>query len=150
MLQQQGFDFLAAQYADNNHFVYPEHQDYDPGWNGRGGWGDLYPANTPCLTICQGSSFKDMVFVRAFLRATAALPPETQKLILRKRWLAPTLQMLLRRCYKAGKTEDDYFTGKMHPPVFDGDLVDEEKMVRLAHEMTPDRIPPVVRLAGDR
>src|SRR4051812_39420795 len=75
MLQQQGFDFLAGQYSDNNLFVYPEHQDYDPGWNGRGGWGDLYPANTPCLTTCQGSSFKDQVFVRAFLSAAAALPP---------------------------------------------------------------------------
>src|SRR4051812_27870535 len=50
MIQPEAWDFLAAQYADNNHFVYPEHQDYNPGWNGRGGWGDVYPANTPCIT----------------------------------------------------------------------------------------------------
>jgi hypothetical protein len=144
MLQQQGHAFMAAQFTNNNHFIYPEHHDYDAGWNGRGGWGDLYPANVPYVTICQGSSHMDQAFLRAYLSATAALPPATQKLILEKKLLAPTLQALLRRTYKAGKTEGDYFTGKVHPPVFDRDLIDEENMARLAHEMTPERIPPVV------
>ena len=147
-LQQPGFLFLAAQYADNNHFIYPEHQDHDPGWNGRGGWGDLFPANVPMATTCQGSSYRDQAFLSAFLSATAAIPPETQKLILRKQMLAPTLQSLLRRTYRPGaKAEEDYFTGKAHPAVFDGDQLDEEKMTRLAHEMTLEKIPPVVRLA---
>lgn len=147
-LQQPGFTFLAGQYADNNHFIYPEHQDHDPGWNGRGGWGDLFPANVPMVTTCQGSSYRDQAFLSAYLSAIAALPQETQKLILRKQMLAPTLQSLLRRTYRPGaKAEEDYFTGKAHPVVFDGDQLDEEKMARLAHEMTLDKIPPVVRLA---
>lgn len=146
-LSDQGsFSFLAGQYADSNLFIYPEHGDHDPGWNGRDGWGDLFPANVPMVTICQGSSYKDQAFLSAFLSAAAALPRETQTFILRKQWLAPTLQMLLRRSYKTCQTDEDYFSGKAHPVVFDGGLLDEEKMARLAHDMTPDRIPPVVRL----
>lgn len=143
---QRSLGFLAGQYADSNAFIYPEHGDHDPGWNGRGGWGDLFPANVPMLTICQGSSYMDQAFLSAFLSATAALPPETQKLILRRQWLAPTLQMLLRRSYRPCKTEEDYLSGKAHPVVFDGNLLDEERMARLAHEMTVEKIPPVVRL----
>lgn len=145
-IHDKGFAFLAAQYVNNNLFVYPEHQDHDPGWNGHGGWGDLYPANSPYITISQGSSFTDRPFVNAFLSATAALPPETQSLLISKRLLAPTLQTLLRRSYRPVKTLDDYFTGKAHPVVFDGAQIDEEKMVMLAHAMTPSLVPPVALL----
>ncbi len=146
MTAQEGFNFLAGQYIHNNLFVYPEHQDYDPGWNGRGGWGDLFPANTPALTISQGSSTSDLPFVRAFLSTTAALPPDVLKLVTERQMLAPTLQALLRRSYKAAPKDEDYFTGRAHPVVFDGNLLDEAGMVRLAHEMTVEKLPPVVSL----
>ncbi|MFZ4763905.1 MAG: hypothetical protein ACOYMN_03035, partial [Roseimicrobium sp.] len=143
---QSGFEFLQAQYLNNNLFVYPEHQDHDAGWNGRGGWGDLLPANNPCFTISQGSSFTDQPFVRAFLSTAAAFPPETQALLLKKRLLAPTLQALLRQCYGIAKSDEDYFTGKAHPAVFDGSQLDEGKMVLRAHIMTPSLVPPVALL----
>ncbi|WP_038159081.1 hypothetical protein [Verrucomicrobium sp. BvORR106] len=146
MGNRQGFEFLNAQYLGNNLYFYPEHQDYDPGWNGRNGWGDLYAANTPFVVISQGSSFTDQPFLQAFFGAAAALPPETQQLLLRNRILAPTLQAIFRKSNRMVKTEADYFTGAAHPPVFDGGQIDETKMVTEAHDMLPPLIPPVAIL----
>jgi hypothetical protein len=147
MMDPGGNRFLAQQYLSNNLFIYPEHQDYDIGANGvGGGYGDLLPVNSPCLLISQGSSFTDQPFLQALLSTTAAFPPETQKLLIEKHLLMPTLQSIFRRSNKQVQTADDYFTGKAHPPVFDGRQIDEEKMVGIAHDMTPAKIPPVVLL----
>lgn len=146
MGNRQGFEFLNAQYLGNNLYFYPEHQDYDPGVNGRHGWGDLYPANTPFVVVSQGSSFTDQPFLQAFFSAAAALPPETQQVLLRNRILAPTLQAVFRKSNRMVKTEADYFTGAAHPPVFDGSQIDEAKMVAEAHDMLPPLIPPVAIL----
>lgn len=144
MMDPGGNGFIAQQYLANNLFIYPEHQDYDIGANGIGGYGDLLPLNTPCLLISQGSSYTDQPFLQALLSATAAFPPATQKLLIEKRLLMPTLQSIFRRSNKMVQTPEDYFTGKAHPPVFDSTQIDEDKMVRIAHEMTPEKIPPVV------
>lgn len=143
---QLGFDFLANQYLHNNLYFYPEHQDYDPGYNGRNGWGDVYPANTPYFVISQGSSFTDQPFLQAFLSTAAAFPPETQALLIKNKVIAPTLQSIFRRCNRMVKTEDDYLQGKAHPPVFDSAQIDEEKMILLAHGMTRSTVPAVVVL----
>lgn len=144
MMDPGGSRFLARQYLSNNLFIYPEHEDYDIGANGVGGYGDLLPLNTPALIISKGSSYLDQPFVQAMLSATAAFPPATQKLLIEKRLLMPTLQSIFRRSNKMVVKPEDYFAGKAHPPVFDGTQIDEEKMVRLAHEMTPDKLPAVV------
>lgn len=144
MMDPGGNRFLAQQYLSNNLFIYPEHLDHDIGANGIGGYGDLLPLNTPCLIISQGSSFTDQPFLRALLSATAAFRPETQKLLIDKRLLCPTLQSVFRRSNKTVQTPEDYFSGKAHPVVFDGSQIDEAKMIQIAHEMTPDTIPPVV------
>jgi hypothetical protein len=142
-----GNRFLAQQYLSNNLFIYPEHQDYDIGANGvGGGYGDLLPLNTPCLLISQGSSYTDQPFLQALLSTMAALPPETQKVLIEKRLLMPTLQSIFRRSNKMVQSPEDYFTGKAHPPVFDSTQIDEEKMVNIAHEMTPKKVPPMVLL----
>ncbi|CAN5804755.1 hypothetical protein BH11VER1_BH11VER1_02980 [soil metagenome] len=143
---QQGFDFLANQYLHNNLFFYPEHQDYDPGYNGQNGWGDLYPANTPFLIISQGSSFTDQPFLQAFLSTTAAFPPETQALLLKNHILGPTLQSIFRRSNRMVKSEADYLQGKAHPAVFESSQIDEESMILLAHGMTRSTVPAVVVL----
>jgi YD repeat-containing protein len=44
-------------------------------------------------------------------------------------------------------SDADYLTGKAHPPVFSGEQLDVERMVRLAHEIKPDEIPPLIQLA---
>ncbi len=147
MMDPGGNRFLAQQYLSNNLFIYPEHQDHDIGANGiGGGYGDLLPLNTPALLISQGSSYTDQPFLQALLSAAAALPPDTQKLLIEKKLLMPTLQSIFRRSNKMVQTPEDYFTGKAHPPVFDSTQIDEEKMVRIAHEMTPEKIPPLVLL----
>ncbi len=136
--------FLFEQYLHNNLFIYPEHQDYDPGANGLGGgWGDLLPANVPTLLISQGSSYLDMPFVNAFLATTAAFRPEIQQLLIRNRILMPTLQAIFRQSNKQVLNEEDYFTGKAHPPVFDGAQIDELKMVNTAHLMSALSVPPL-------
>lgn len=139
-----GARFLVGQYLSNNLFLYPEHQDHDRGANGVGGYGDLLPANSPCLLVSQGSSLSDQPFLHALLAAAAALPPETQRRLVESRLLMPTLQALLRQ--SRVRTPAEYFTAAAHPPVFDSAQLDVERLVRLAHATTPERIPPLVQL----
>ncbi|MDZ4290273.1 MAG: hypothetical protein U0984_20070, partial [Prosthecobacter sp.] len=89
--------FLMLQYLANQLFVYPEHQDYDPGANGVGGYGDLYLLNNATTIVSQGSSGSDQPFLRAILSTLAALPPETQQLLIEKRILMPTVQSIFRQ-----------------------------------------------------
>jgi len=138
--------FLARQYLQNQLYVYPEHFDHDPGFNGIGGYGDLFVLNTPALLISQGSSFTDMPFVQALLATAAAFPPDTQRLLISKRLLSPTLQSIFRHANRQVKTDADYYTGTAHPPVFDSSQIDEEKMIGAAHAMLPAAIPPVALL----
>lgn len=145
-MDPKGQQFLMMQYLANNLMIYPEHQDYDAGGNGIGGYGDLYPSNNACMLISQGSSFSDQPFVNAVLSTIAAFPPETQRLLIEKRVLMPTVQAIFRQSNKQVKKETDYFTAAAHPVVFDGNQIDEEKMVRAAHDMRPPLIPPVVQL----
>lgn len=144
--QPDGYRFLLNQYLNNNLFFYPSHQDHNPGWNGLGGWGDLYVANTPYMIVSQGSSYTDQPFLQAFVSAMAALPPDTQQILIKSRLLMPTLQSLFRRSNKTVRTEEDYFTGRAHPPVFRGSDIDEEKFVRLAHNLPQLAVPPVALL----
>ena len=56
--------------------------------------------------------------------------------------LMPTIQMILR--YTAVGNWRDYLTGKAHPSV--GIKVDNLKMIKMAHKLQVNEIPPVVRL----
>lgn len=138
-----GIGFLAKQYFSNQLFVYPEHHDHDPGGNGIGGWGDLFPLNSPCLLISQGSSGSDQPFLQALFSTAAAFAPDVQRTLIERRLLAPTLQLLLRRHARGIISDADYLTGKAHPVVFDAARLDELQMVMAANRMTPGGIPPV-------
>ncbi len=143
----QGMQLLFQHYTGNNLYIYPEHRDHDPGHNGPNeGFGDLYPTNTPYLLISQGSSGSDQPFMRAIPLTLAAFRPETKKKLVETGLLMPTVQMILRKSNKHLKSEEEYFTGKAHPSVFEGSWVDESKMVQLAHQIPVDKIPPLVRL----
>lgn len=141
-----GHEILSAQYAANNLFIFPEHMDHDPGANGVGGWGDLFPVNHPGVLITQGSSGSDMAYVKALLAAAAALRPEVQEFLIRRGVLMPALQALLRQNSTLVETESDYFTGKAHPVVFDAATLDELKLVTAAQVMSLLSVPPVARL----
>ncbi|MDR1727215.1 MAG: hypothetical protein LBT74_04700 [Acidobacteriota bacterium] len=146
-VRPSGIVFLFGEYVRNNLYIYPEHQDYDPGHNGYGdGYGDLYPANTPYLIISQGSSGSDQPFMRAVPRTLAAFRPEVKQKLRQSGMLFPAVQMLLRLTGRQLAGEGEYLTGKAHPPVFDGANVNERKMVELAHAMTADDLPPMAQI----
>lgn len=138
---------LVAQYESNHIYFYPEHRDHDAGKNGVGGFGDVYPANTPYLVISQGSSGSDRAFMDAFACTLAALRPEVKRLLAERNAIAPTLQMIFRMSNTpiAGSAER-YLSGVAHPSVFDAKHLDVHAMVELAHKLTVEDVPPLVRL----
>jgi hypothetical protein len=143
-----GLAILASHYTHNNLYIYPEHRDHDPGHNGVGdGYGDLYPTNTPYLITSQGSSGSDQPFMRALPFTLAAFRPEVKKKLVEAGLLMPTVQMILRSTNKHLSSPKEYLTGKAHPTVFEGSWVDPLAMVKLAHGITADRIPPLVKLS---
>jgi hypothetical protein len=135
---------LFAQYQSNHLYVYPEHRDHDADF-----LGDVYPANTPYLLISQGSSGSDQAFLHAMAATMAAFRPEVKTALASRGALMPALQMILRRTYRGEKgtgLAGSYFSGEAHPTVFNAAGLDVPAMVRLAHDMAPDALPPVVRL----
>ena len=141
-----GLDLLARQYRENNLYIYPEHQDHDPEDGANEGHGDLFPTNTPYLIISQGSSGSDQPFMRAVPWTLAALRPEVKARLIERGLLMPVVQMILRQTSRKLATPADYLTGLAHPTVFDGGQVNAQRMAELAHEITADTIPPLVRL----
>lgn len=137
---------LYAQYVSNHLFLYPEHRDHDAGRNGKGGHGDVYPANTPYVITSQGSSGSDRVFLDAIACALAAFRPEVKQFLAKNGALMPTVQLIFRTCYKAVQTPEQYLTGKAHPSVFQGGKLDVKKMATMAHDMQKDTVPPVIQL----
>ena len=146
MLTPGGMEFLAAQYTSNQLYCYPEHQDHDPGFNGDPGFGDLFPTNTPFTVISQGSSGTDQPFLNALTMTMASFQPEVKREIIRRHLLAPTLQYLLRRSNRTVTSREDYLSGMAHPAVFRGEWLDEASMMRRAHDMTLETLPPLVFL----
>lgn len=131
---------IYNQYVSNMVYFYPEHNDYDPEH------GDVFPANTPYCVISQGSSGSDRQFMDAFALTMAALRPEVKDIVKKQGLLPPLLQMIFRRSQKQVTSDETYLTGIAHPVVFAGSQMDELRMVRLAHEITPNEIPPLVRM----
>ncbi|HEX5102577.1 MAG TPA: hypothetical protein VFV87_02120 [Pirellulaceae bacterium] len=143
----QRVDRQYQQYVNNHLYLYPEHRDYDPGHNGKdSGYGDTYPANTPYVITSQGSSYTDQPFLHAVACTLAGFQPATRDKLVESKLLIPAVQMIFRRSNKQVATDEDYLTGKAHPPVFQGEQLDLERMVRLAHEIQPDEIPPMIQL----
>ena len=138
---------LAVQYRSNHIYFYPEHRDHDPGHNGKDGFGDVFPANTPYFVISQGSSGSDRPFMEAFAATLAAFRPDTKTRLRKNGLITPTLQMLFRRTNKLVKNEADYFTGKAHPTAFDSQHLDLAAMVKRAHALQPDNLPPLAHIS---
>lgn len=142
----RGLALLYAQYTNNNLYIYPEHNDYDPGRGGSRGYGDVYPTNTPYLIISQGSSGSDRPFMRAVATTLAAFRPEVKRRLIAAGMLPAMIQRILRRTALGTPTIQDYRTGKAHPTVFDGASVNDVKMAEMAHDLRADALPPLARL----
>ena len=141
LTQVHGALTLFQQYIHNQLYVYPSVRDYDSGSEG-----DVYPANTPYVIISHGVSGSDQVFLEAVAATMAAFRPEVKAELVRQGLLMPTVQMILRASNRLIKKPDDYLTGLAHPTVFEGLWVDPVRMVKMAHEMTVEVLPPLVHL----
>jgi hypothetical protein len=139
----RGLELGWAQYVNSNLYVYPEHRDYEPGRFGIAHAGDLYHANTPYVVISRGSSGSDRPFVHAILWTLAAMRPEVKQQLAREHLLMPTVQMVLRRSLEPVTDDESYLSVKAHPTVFDGKQLRPERMVRMAHRISTDRLPPI-------
>lgn len=141
-----GATILHAQYRSNHLYLYPEHRDHDPGHNGKEGFGDVFPANTPYVVISQGSSGSDRPFLEAFAATLAAFRPEVKAALRDQGLLMPTMQMIFRGSNRNVADDSDYLSGKAHPTVFDALQLDAKRMVEKAHAILPGQLPPLVQL----
>ncbi|MCE9553501.1 MAG: hypothetical protein K8T91_09015 [Planctomycetes bacterium] len=137
---------LYQQYTKNNLYIYPEHQDHDPGHNGQTGHGDLMPLNTPYLIGTQGSSGSDHPAMLAVGLTLGSFQPATKKRLIETGLLMPTVQMLFRTCQAGIASKEDYLSGKAHPSVFDGPKVQYVRLAEMAHALSERDIPSMVQL----
>ena len=131
---------LYLQYTQNHIYVYPEHRDHDIKM------GDVFPCNTPYVLISQGSSGSDRTFLEAIAWGLASFQPKAKEKLAKRGALMAALQMVFRRSNKRVVSDEDYLTGRAHPTVFDGSTIDEWRLINLAHQIRPGKVPPVVRL----
>ncbi len=129
-----------SQFVNNQLYCYPEHNDFDTTH------GDVYVANTPFWIISQGSSGSDQPFLEAIALTLAAFHPDVKKTLVDNHILIAVLQKILRQSQMSILTDEDYLSGSAHPVVFQSERLDPLRMVRMAHEMTHETIPPLVRL----
>lgn len=139
-MTEPGYPRLAFALAASNHlYVYPEHRDHDTI--------DRYPANWPIMVTSQGSSGSDRPFLDAFALTLAAFSEATMETMRAEGLVVPTLQMILRRNISGIDRAESYFTGAAHPTVVDAAALRPARMVAHAAALTPETLPPMVRLA---
>lgn len=141
LTQAQGPLALYQNYLAGQVHVYPEHRDHDPTH------GDLIPAATPFFIISQGSSGSDRPHLEALAMIFAALRPETKSFLHQNQLLAPTVQMIFRRSLAPVRSREMYRSGLAHSSVIQRDQINLVRMVQLANALTPETVPPMVRLA---
>jgi len=132
---------LYQNYLAGQIHVYPEHRDHDPAH------GDLIPANTPFFLVSQGSSGSDRPHLEALAMILAALRPETKAFLKDAQLLAATVQMIFRRSLAPVLSRAVYLSGQAHPSVVPRDQINLVRMVGLANALTPETVPPMVRLS---
>jgi hypothetical protein len=141
LTEGQGPLTLYQNYLAGQIHVYPEHRDHDPEH------GDLIPAATPFFVISQGSSGSDRPHLEALAMILAALRPETKAFLYENQLLAATVQMIFHRSLAPVLSREAYLSGLAHPSVIPRDQINQMRMVSLANALTPDTVPPMVRMA---
>lgn len=141
LTQPQGPVMLYQNYLAGQIHVYPEHRDHDPGH------GDLIPAATPFFFVSQGSSGSDRPHLEALAMILAALRPETKAFLHETQLLAATVQMIFRRSLAPVLSREAYRSGLAHPSVIERDQINLMRMLSLANALTPETVPPMVRMA---
>lgn len=124
-------------------YVYPAHKDWTE-------TRDLFPANTPYILVSRGSSGSDRPVLEALALTYAAFRPDTKERLVAEHLLVPTVQMVFRRSLQHVTSRESYLSGDAHPAAFAGHAVNPARMVSLAQSITPDAIPPEVRISVTR
>ena len=135
---------LAYAYGFNQFWVFPAVDDFSTNPTNRF---DYFPGVSPCQLITEGRSWSDRRYVQAALAASASFRPETKRELVKRGLLAATLQWLFRRCRPGVESDADYLTSKAHPTAFGKKDLDEAALVKRAHGLRPEDIPPVALLA---
>lgn len=141
LTHEHGSLILYQNYLAGQIHVYPEHHDHDPKH------GDLIPANTPFFLVSQGSSGSDRPHLEALAMILAAFRLETKTFLHENQLLAPSVQMIFRHGLAPVLSREAYLTGLAHPSVIPGNQIDLVRMVGLANALTPETVPPMVRLS---
>lgn len=141
LTHEGGSMLLYQNYLAGQIHVYPEHRDHDPEY------GDLFPANTPYYIVSQGSSGSDQPHLEALAMILAAFRPDTKAFLKENQLLAPTIQMVFRRSLTSIRSRVAYLSGLAHPSVFAKKQINLLSMVHLANALTPETVPPMVRLS---
>lgn len=132
---------MDALYRNNQFWIMPCVNDY-----GKPLLGDVFPGNAPFQFISLGASWSDQPFLRAALAASASFLQDTKAAILKRHLMGPTLQWLLRSTQKDVTSEADYLSAKAHPTAFASKRLDVVRLVKKAHALRPEQIPPTVSL----
>ncbi len=127
-------------WGDNHLYCYPEHEDYDAVH------GDVFAMNLPCWVISQGSSGSDQPFLEAIAMCLAAFSPDVRTELQGRGQLMQATQWVMRQCWNFIGEPEDYFSGRAHAVVAQGSELNVERMVRLAHQLTVDQLPPQVAM----
>ncbi len=131
---------LNIQYLANHLYIYPAVQDYSRKY------GDILTANTPYLLATEGKSGSDLPFLKAIVSILAAFQPAEKQELIRTARLIPAVQMIFRLGQRTVVGEQDYLTGKAHPPVFQAANLDVMKMILLANRLKARDVPHAVQL----
>ena len=133
---------MSSLYLSNQIWVFPANADYPPiGTNG-----DVFVSVAPYWLVTQGRSWSDQYYLRAALEASRSFSPETKRDVVARRLLAPTIMTLVRKSLKGVDGEDAYLTEKAHPTCMPPNGLDLARLKTLAAEMTPESVPPLVRI----
>lgn len=134
---------MSSFYLSNQIWVFPANADYPPvGTNG-----DVFASVAPYWLVTQGRSWSDQYYLRAALEASRSMNPETKADVVARRLLAPTIMTLIRKSLKGVDGEDAYLTEKAHPTCMPANGHDMARLKKLASELKPGSVPPLVRIA---
>ncbi len=135
-----------ALYRGGQLYVHPAHMDFPREKSEEEGLTparrDVFFTNAPFPLVSRGSSGSDRPHLEALAAMLAAFQPDVKRALRERGLLMPTLQMLLRRHYVGVESDEDYLTGRAHPPLFAGSNLRLEPMVRAAHEIPLTALPP--------
>lgn len=133
--------------AANQLYVYDATVDYSPAFQG-----DLLYARNPAIIASADLASAEKPDAKGaqrdltelILAAVAVMTPEAKREMLQRGALVATMQRLLREHVRGS---EGYLTASAHPAVFDPQQIDGEALLRAAHALTPEALPPALALA---